>query len=85
MSEVLSIVGDSNVNRHLDSVKAANPADHCLCRSHLIPAFNAHYLQSSLTGQNEHPQVVVVSALTNPITNFAFLSGDQLISDVCHH
>jgi hypothetical protein len=41
MTEVISIVGDSNVNRHLDSAKAANPIDHCLHQSHLIAAFNA--------------------------------------------
>ena len=81
MTEVLSIIGDSNVNCHLDSAKAANPSDHCLRQSHLIVAFNAVQLQSSLAGQNEHRKVVVLAALTNPITNFTFLGGDQLIID----
>jgi hypothetical protein len=82
MTEVLSIIGDSNVNRHLDSAKAANPSDHCLRQSHLIVAFNAVQLQSLLASQNEHRKVVVLAALTNPITNFTFLGGDQLIIDV---
>jgi len=81
MTEVISIIGDSNVNRHLDSAKAANPSDHCLRQSHLIVAFNAVQLQSSLAGQNEHRNVVVLAALTNPITNFTFLGGGQLIID----
>jgi len=82
MSEVLSIVGDSNVNHHLDQAKAANPADPTLRQSHLITAFNGAQLQSSLTGQNEHRRFVVVAALTNPITSLVFLGGDQLIIDV---
>jgi hypothetical protein len=51
MSEVVSIIGDSNVNRHLDSAKAANPGNHCLRQSHLITAFNAMQLQTVLTSQ----------------------------------
>ena len=82
MSEVLSIVGDSNVNRHLNQAKAAHPSDHSLRQSHLITAFNAEQLLSSLTGQNEHRRFVVIAALTNPITNLVFLGGDQLIIDV---
>jgi hypothetical protein len=82
MSEVLSIVGDTNVNRHLEQAKAANPADHNIRQSHLITAFNGVQLQSSLTGQNEHRRFVVVAALTNPITSLMFLGGDQLIIDV---
>jgi hypothetical protein len=75
-------VGDSNVNRHLNHAKAAYPSDHSLRQSHLITAFNGEQLQSSLTGQNEHRRCVVIAALTNPITNFLFLGGDQLIIDV---
>jgi len=82
MSEVLSIVGDSNVNRHLNHAKAAHPSDHSLRQSHLITAFNAEQLLSSLTGQNEHRRFVVIAALTNPITNLVFIGGDQLIIDV---
>jgi len=82
MSEVLSIVGDSNVNRNLDQAKAAHPTDHSIPQSHLITAFNGSQLQSSLCGQNEHRKFVVVAALTNPISNFTFLGGDQLIIDV---
>ena len=41
MTEVISINGNSKVNRHLDSAKAANPSDHCLRQSHLIATFNA--------------------------------------------
>ncbi len=82
MSEVISIIGDSNVNRNLDSTKAANPADHCIRQSHLITAFNAVQLQSSLVGQNEHRRIVVLAALSNPIAHFTFLGGDQLIIDV---
>ena len=82
MTEVISIVGDSNVNRHLDSAKAANPIDHCLHQSHLIAAFNAMQLQSYLASQNENRKVVVIAALTNPITCCTFLGGDQLIIDV---
>jgi hypothetical protein len=82
MSEVLSIVGDSNVNRHLDPAKAANPANPAIRQSHLITAFNGAQLQSSLTGQNEHRRFVVVAAFTNPITSLVFLGGDQLIIDV---
>jgi hypothetical protein len=82
MTEVISIVGDSNVKCNLDSAKAANPSDHCLHQSHLIVAFNAVQLQSSLVSQNEHRWVVVLAALSNPITCFTFLGGDQLIIDV---
>ncbi len=82
MTEVISIVGDSNVNRNLDSAKAANPSDHSLRQSHLIVAFNAMQLQSSLVSQNEHHRVVVLAALSNPITCFTFLGGDQLIIDL---
>jgi hypothetical protein len=82
MSEVVSIMGDSNVNRHLNQAKAANPADNYLRQSHLITAFNGEQLQSSHVSQNEHRRFVVVAALTNPITNFMFLGGDQLIIDV---
>jgi len=82
MSEILSIVGDSNVNRHLDQAKAAHPNDYSICQSHIITAFNGSQLQSSLCSQNEHRKFVVVAALTNPITNFTFLGGDQLIIDV---
>jgi hypothetical protein len=82
MSEVLAVVGDSNVNCHLDQAKAANPADHSLCQSHLITAFNGAQLQSSLTSQHEHRRFVVVAALKNPVTNLVFLGGDQLIIDV---
>ena len=81
MTEVVSIIGDSNVNRHLDSAKSANPNLHCLRQSHLIPAFNAMQLETALLGQNEHRQVVVVAALTNPVTCTAFNGGDQLIQD----
>jgi hypothetical protein len=82
MSEVLSIMGDSNVNRHLNQAKAANPADNLIRQSHLVTAFNGEQLQSSLVGQNEHRKNVVIAALTNPITNLVFLGGDQLIIDV---
>jgi hypothetical protein len=82
MSEILSIVGDSNVNRHLDQAKAAHPNDYSIRQSHIITAFNGSQLQSSLCSQNEHRKFVVVAALTNPITNFTFLGGDQLIIDV---
>jgi len=82
MSEVLSIMGDSNVNRHLNQAKAANPSDNLIRQSHLITAFNGEQLQSSLIGQNEHRKNVVIAALTNPITNLVFLGGDQLIIDV---
>ena len=82
MSEVVSIMGDSNVNRHLNQAKAANPTDNFLRQSHLITAFNGEQLQSSLVSQNEHRNFVVIAALTNPITNFLFLGGDQLIIDV---
>jgi hypothetical protein len=81
MSEVVSIIGDSNFNRHLDSAKSANPHLHCLRLSHLIPALNAMQLETALTSQNEHRQVVVVAALTNTITCTAFLGGDQLYQD----
>ena len=81
MTEIVSIIGDSNVNRHLDSAKAANPNLLCLRQSHLIPAFNAMQLETALTRQNEHRQVVVIAALTNPITCTAFHGGDQLILD----
>ena len=40
-TEVLALIGDSNVNRHLDSIKADNPSDHSLRQSHFIAAFNA--------------------------------------------
>jgi len=40
-------------------------------------------LETALTGQNGHRQVVVVAALTNPITCTAFHGGDQLILDSC--
>jgi hypothetical protein len=75
-------MGDSNVNRHLNQAKAANPADNFLRQSHLITAFNGEQLQSSLVGQNEHRKFVVIAALTNPITNMVFLGGDQLIIDL---
>jgi hypothetical protein len=41
MTEVISIIGNSKVNRHLDSAKSGYPSDHCLRQSHLIAAFNA--------------------------------------------
>jgi hypothetical protein len=82
MSEVISIIGDSNVNRHLNQAKAANPADTYIRQSHLITAFNGQQLQSSLVSQNEHRKFVVIAALTNPITSLVFLGGDQLIIDV---
>jgi len=82
MTQVISIVGDSNVNCNLDSAKAANPSDHCLRQSYLVVAFNAVQLQSSHVSQNEHRRVVVLAALSNPITCFTFLGGDQLIIDV---
>ena len=81
MTEVVSIIGDSNVNWHLDSAKSANPHLHCLRQSHLIPAFNAMQLETTLTSQNEHRKVVAVAALTNMITCTAFLGGDQLIQE----
>jgi hypothetical protein len=81
MSEVVSIIGDSNVNQHLDSAKAANLHPHCLRQSHLIPAFNAMQLETALIGQNEHRKVVVIAALTNTITCTTFLGGDELIQD----
>jgi len=65
MTEVVSIIEDFNVNRHLDTAKSANPHLHCLRQSHLIPAFNAMQLETTLTNQNEHRKVVVVAALTN--------------------
>lgn len=76
MTEVVSIIGDSNINRHLDSAKSANPNLHCLRQSHLIPAFNAMQLETALLGQNEHRQVVVVAALTNPVTCTALNGGN---------
>ena len=82
MTEVIALIGDSNVNRHLDSAKAANPSDRSIRQSHLIVAFNAVQLKSALVSQNEHRKVVVLAALTNPITNFTFLGGDQLIIDL---
>jgi len=81
MTEVVSIIGDSNVNRHLDTAKSANPHLHCLRQSHLIPAFNAMQLETALTSKNEHRKVVVVAALTNMITYTAFLGGGQLIQN----
>jgi len=81
-TEVLALVGDSNVTRHLDSTKAANPSDHSLRQSHFIADFNAIQLQSALTSQNKHRKFVVIAALTNPITCCTFLGGDQLIIDV---
>jgi len=82
MSEALSILGDSNVNRNLNHAKAANPADNLIRQSYLVTAFNGEQLQTSLVGQNEHRRVVVIAALTNPITNLVFLGGDQLIIDI---
>ena len=60
MSEVLSIMGDSNVNHHLNQAKAANPADNLIRQSHLVTAFNGEQLHSSM--------------VTNVIKHFAAMS-----------
>ena len=78
---VVSIIDDSNVNQHLDSAKSANSHLHCLCQSHIIPAFNPMQLETDLISQNEHCKVVVVAALANTITCTAFLGGEQLMLD----
>jgi len=75
MTEVIALIGDSNVNRHLDSAKAANPSDRSIRQSHLIVAFNAVQLQSALVSQNEHRKVVVLAALTKTSLSLTFDSS----------
>ena len=58
MSEIVAIIGDSSVNRHLDSAKSANPSLLCLRQSHLIPAFNAMELETAVSSQNEHRKIL---------------------------